>query len=99
MLLERVDEQPQSFLLGAAGDHDGRIGDGGGTVEALFLHQIDFDAHRLSTPGHGKSATTRHASSRLRLRQDYRVALMPPSTPKVTPLSHLASSEARYTVA
>src|SRR5262249_21740776 len=51
VLLDCVPEEAEGFLLGAAGDGDGGVGDGGGAVEAFFLDEIDFDAHRRSAPG------------------------------------------------
>jgi hypothetical protein len=47
MLLESVHEEPEGLLLGASGNRDHRVGDGGGAVETFFLNQVDFDAHRL----------------------------------------------------
>src|SRR5215471_4856048 len=51
VLLDRVPEEAEGFLLGAAGDRDGGVGDGGGAVETFFLDEIDLDAHRRSAPG------------------------------------------------
>src|SRR5215470_11632908 len=76
VLLDRVPEEAEGFLLGAAGDCDGGVGDGGGAVEAFFLDEIDFDAHRRSAPGpavcgsrHARTLTAATGSVKARARR------------------------------
>src|SRR5262249_61638716 len=50
VLLDRVPEESEGFLLGAAGDRDGGGGDGGGGGEGFFLGGGDFDADPRASP-------------------------------------------------